>query len=175
MSKQRWTPPAMNPGPKADTQESKVKVDEQVVRKMLKVNPALRAGRTTGQVKKALESGEPLIKRREVVEVTPAKAVADDTAVQLRDTIRFFVSGKADAYAATRQSIEERRRALDAELVAARAALREQIVSFVKLLDRGTVAANEAALTAAFADQAALLRELGLDVKAIAEAARKNR
>ena len=173
MSKQRWQPPSMNQEAKGTTQTPKVKVDDQVVRKMLKVNPGLRAGRTTGQVKRDLESGQPLVKREAAkpADVTPAS----DTAAQLRDTIRFFLSGKADAFARTREDIDARRKALDEELASQRAALREQVLSFVKLLDRGTVEANEAALAAAFAEQSALMRELGLDSKIIASSVRKTR
>lgn len=150
----RWQPPSMKQAPK-------VKVDEQVVRKMLKVNPALRAGRTTGQVKRALESGQPLLSQP----AQPApSAPAADVAGQLRDTVRFFVSGKAEGFAALSRDIEARKKALDDELAAARAALREQLVAFVKLLDRDMVLANEA-----------LLRELGLDAKVIADAVRNKR
>ncbi|HSI05011.1 MAG: hypothetical protein ACAI38_25005 [Myxococcota bacterium] len=174
MSKQRWQPPSMNKPTAGESSEpAKMKVDEQVVRKMLKVNPALRAGRTTAQVKKSLERGEPLVQREAAAAPTPSHAA--DTASQLRDTIRFFLSGKADAFAAKRQDIDAKRKALDEELAAARAGLREQVVGFVKLLDRGTVDANEGAMATAFAEQSALLRELGLDAKSIAEAVRKSR
>ena len=176
MSKQRWQPPTLNkPAAEGSNEPAKVKVDEQVVRKMLKVNPALRAGRTTAQVKKSLERGEPLVKREAAAPATPASPATSDTAGQLRDTIRFFLAGKEHAFAGKRQDIEARKKALDDELVAARATLREQVVGFVSLLDRGTVAANEAALAAAFAEHGALLRELGLDAKIIAEVVRKGR
>ncbi len=172
MSKQRWQPPSMNKP--ADENAAKVKVDEQVVRKILKVNPALRAGRTTAQVKKSLERGEPLA-QQPVLAPTRASSPAGDTATQLRDTIRFFLSGKSEAFTAKSQDIEARKKALDAELTATRATLREQVVGFVKLLDPGALDANEAAMAAAFAEQSALLRELGLDAKIIAEAVRKGR
>jgi hypothetical protein len=45
----------------------------------------------------------------------------------------------------------------------------------MKLLDRGTIDANEGAMATAFAEHNALLRELGLDAKIIAEAVRKGR
>ncbi|MEO1174953.1 MAG: hypothetical protein AAFX94_23300, partial [Myxococcota bacterium] len=57
----RWQPPPMGPKKTAEEEPAgAVKVDEQVVRNVLKVNPELRDGRTTFQVKKALERGEGL-------------------------------------------------------------------------------------------------------------------
>ncbi len=151
--------------------EGKVKVDEQVVRKMLKVNPALRAGRTTAQVKKSLERGEPLVTRETAAPAAPVT----DVASQLEGALRFFLSGKAEAFSAKRQDIEAKKKALDDELASARVMLRQQVVGFVALLDRGTVESNQAALAVAVAEQSTLLRELGLDAKIIAEAVRKVR
>ena len=173
MSKQRWQPPSANKS--AAREPGKVKVDEQVVRKMLKVNPGLRAGRTTAQVKTSLERGEPLVNRAAQAKAEGSWAPPRDTPSQLRDTLRFFLSGKADAFTTKRQDIDAKKKALDDELAGARASLREQIIGFAKLLDRDTVLANETALATAFAEQGGLLRELGLDAKVIAEAVRRDR
>lgn len=124
-------------------QTPKVRVDEQVVRKILKVNPALRAGRTTAQVKGSLERGEPLVVPTQAAPAqAPAGATSRDTAQQLRETIAFFLGGKAEALAATKSS------------------LREQVLSFVSLLDRRALDAHGLSI---LAEHSAVLRELGLD------------
>jgi hypothetical protein len=163
-SPHRYQPPPMATNVAA---RSKVTVDEKVVRKMLAINPALRKGRTTFQVKKALERGESISARQPV-----ALAVANDPAMgvnkvglatreELEATIDFFVRGKAERWAATRADFAERHRALDEAEAAARLALGSQLTAFMTLLDdRAVAVGGKAALTR----HSGLLGELGLTV-----------
>ena len=140
----RFQPPPMEP----EDPESGVTVDEQVVRKMLKVNPDMRKGRTTFQVKKALEGGEsigatdraaqdPAAASAEAPAGTPARAGSE-----LQETVDFFVTGKADKLRARLAEIDVRRHELEAEEQQARAELAEQVVAFLALLDENAVAAH---------------------------------
>ncbi len=112
-------------------------VDERVVRQLLRVNASLRQGRTTGEVKRALERGEPLTPTPAVVAEEPTIhcAAVGLATEQLGETIGFFVRGKRQELDARLGEIERRRRALDEEARRARYAVREQLVAFVALLD----------------------------------------
>jgi hypothetical protein len=177
MAKERWQPPAMKT-PAAEKQGAskpagpKVTVDENVVRKMLKVNPTLRQGRTTSQVKKSLERGETLTGQPATDSAKPAASASPlpPGAGELRDTMTFFLRGKLDAFTAKEAEIEERRRALEAELESTRATLRGQVQTFLGLLDQQTLAKHG---PAALAEHAKALSKLGLDTNALVEAARR--
>ncbi len=155
MAKRRWQPPPMNPqakggsAPQGPGQESPsgVKVDEQVVRNVLKVNPDLRDGRTTFQVKKALESGESLSASaaRPKGEASPAPAAApasvrSDQARQLAETLDFFMTSKGRELTGTLDEIAARRRLLDEEEKRARDDMRQKLVDFLLMLDTGVLA-----------------------------------
>jgi hypothetical protein len=148
--------------------DPKVKVDEQVVRKMLKVNPDMRKGRTTFQVKKALESGESLAASDSTaapassghLATSPTPTLAGGSAAsELQETIDFFVRGKADKLEELLVSFAERRRALEQEESAAREELIKQVVAFIGLLDENAIAAQG---RKALAKHAEFLKKLGL-------------
>lgn len=159
----RFQPPPMEP-----QDEDKVTVDEQVVRKMLKVNPELRKGRTTFQVKKALEKGEPVGGDERAAPEAPANEKRSD-GHELAETVDFFVSGKATKLDATLADIDARRRALEAEEQRARAEMAEQVVSFVALLDDGAIAAHGKKALSRHAD---FLAQLGLTPASLLDKAR---
>ena len=171
MNERRWQPPPMEPEKK-----SKVTVDEKVVRKMLVVNPTLRKGRTTFQVKKALERGEGIVAREAPSDValssgssTPATA---SLSRELGDTIDFFVRGKAERWKEKLAAFAAERKAVDEAQEQARTELRGQIESFISLLDDKAVAV---AGRAALAKHAVLLKELGLTPQSLLDAARKGK
>ncbi|MEE8408259.1 MAG: hypothetical protein V3T05_01515 [Myxococcota bacterium] len=166
MSRGRWRPPPMDEKP-AEA-EPKVKVDEQVVRKMLKVNPDMRQGRTTFQVKKSLERGEPIGTASSsepaaapAVQSGPASAAQSGSGKELQDTIDFFVRGKTAALDEKLDAVSARRQALDDEEKTLRDEMAKQLVSFVSLLDDKTVATHG---RSALAKHSALLAKVGLDV-----------
>lgn len=153
MAKRRWQPPPMNPKPEAaggapagSEPAPRVRVDEQVVRNVLKVNPDLRDGRTTFQVKKALESGEPLsasatARAKASAEVVPPESGArSDQARQLAETLDFFMTSKGRELSGTLDEIAARRRLLDEEEKRAREDMRHKLVDFLLMLDTGVLA-----------------------------------
>ncbi|MBI3178409.1 MAG: hypothetical protein HYZ27_02035 [Deltaproteobacteria bacterium] len=169
MSQRRWQPPPMETPAEA---KPKVTVDEQVVRKMLKVNPELRKGRTTYQVKKSLEQGAPVA--QSPAEAAPGSATppTSDASGQLQDAVDFFVRGKMGELKSKRAEILARRKALDADEQQLAATYREQVVSFVSLLDASTVERHG---RAALAKHAEFLGEVGLTPAALVDLLRKNR
>ena len=183
MAKERWQPPAMKPA--ADKQTSsktatpRVTVDENVVRKMLKVNPTLRQGRTTSQVKRSIErgdtlTGKPALGAPEALVTKPTGSISGASlpagASELRDTMTFFLRGKLDGLSAKEAEIEERRKALNAELDAARVTVRQQVTAFLSLLDQETLARHG---PAALAEHAKALAKLGLDTNTLVDNARR--
>lgn len=157
MAKRRWQPPPMNTPTKRDEPDTGMRVDEQVVRRVLKVNPDLREGRTTLQVKKALERGESLhggasgggasgsssgsgLGRQAASSASAARPSNAVSARQLSETLDFFMtskgrelSGQLDEIAARRQTLEEEERQLRAEV-------RQKLIDFVAMLDAGVLA-----------------------------------
>jgi hypothetical protein len=156
--RRRWQPPPMDSEPSSS---NKVRLDEKVVRKALQVNPALRQGRTTNQVKRDLEAGKS----------SPPAAPAPSRN-ELDDTLAFFVRGKADALAERLAAIAERRKALDAEELAAKREARDALASFVGLLDEAAVALHGAA---ALAKHEGFLARLELTPTALLDAVAKGR
>lgn len=162
MTKQRWQPPPMNPSPVRGDGGSRIKVDEQVVRNMLRVNPALRLGRTTFQVKSALERGEPVGVTAKTVapsQEAPVIGTGASASGELRDAVSFFLRGKLEQLRAQLAEIEAQRRQLAAREQEARSAAREQVLTFAGLLDVQAVAHQGAA---AFGEHAASLAMIGL-------------
>jgi len=154
---------------------AKVTVDEKVVRKMLAVNPAMRRGRTTQQVKRAFETGEGVDTKTETTpaQTTPASgAVVGSAGRELDDTIGFFVRGKADVLKAQLEELAARRKAIEAEEKQAKMTMREQMVAFLALLDGKEVDAHG---PAALAKHAAFLAQLELTPTALLDQARKGR
>ncbi len=166
MADRRWQPPPL--APDSGQGEPKVTVDEKVVRKMLKVNPDLRKGRTTAQVKRALESGEAVGGAPEA----KAASAAPQGQSELEDTLGFFLRGKADKLRDDLAAIEHKRRALAEEEARLKAQLREQLAGFLSLLDAKAVDAKGAA---ALAKHAELLKVVGLTPQQLLEAARRGR
>jgi hypothetical protein len=112
-SKQRWQPPSMNKAQAHDARRpSGVKVDEQVVRKILKVNPALRAGRTTGQVKQSLERGEPLVKHETTAAAAAPASTPSPTPLPSYATpsVSFWPAKRAPSRPSATTSMHARRR-----------------------------------------------------------------
>lgn len=180
LSTSRWQPPPLESAPPT----TRVTVDEKVVRKLLAVNPAMRQGRTTFQVKRALERGEAL-------SVTAATAPGTDTAIaaagertaprttrqsladrrrEVEETLDFFLRGKAERFAHRRAELEGQRRALAEAEAHARAEVAAQLTAFVALLDEASLAlVGRSALTA----HTAFLEEVGLTIHALLAAGRQ--
>ena len=175
MSERRWQPPPMAGAQKDGAPTPKV--DEKVVRKMLQVNPGMRQGRSTMQVKKALEQGA-VISVKDGASAAPAATGKDarphaaGVAGELDDTVGFFLRGKAEAFRAALGDFLARRRALDEEEARTKKQLREQIGGFVSLLDAKAVEAHGAATLAKHGE---LLRLLGVTPAELLEAARRGR
>ncbi|MBI5511678.1 MAG: hypothetical protein HY903_23220 [Deltaproteobacteria bacterium] len=173
MSERRWQPPPMELN--VDQSSSKVTVDEKVVRKMLAVNPSMRKGRTTFQVKKALERGESVAATDKSEVVATGASAHKPTAkpgAELQDAIDFFLNGKAKRLAEAEAELAAKRQALDAEAVRMRQELQEQVRSFISLLDLQTVAATGKAALGKHVD---FLKAIDLTPAALVDAARKDR
>jgi hypothetical protein len=163
MTQRRWQPPPFC----SERDATRVTVDEQVVRKLLAVNPQMRKGRTTFQVKKAIERGEPVLgepARNAPEGPTPAACtdgpmLSRPAANELQKSVDFFVDGKARALGARLDEIETRRRALVAEEKRAKSEVAEQVVAFLALLDPSVVAAHGKRVLARHVD---FLTRLGL-------------
>jgi hypothetical protein len=162
MTKRRWQPPPLTT---EVATVAKLMVDEKVVRKMLLVNPSLRRGRTTFQVKKALERGERVAVADLAVDATPtactAAPVAGRGGRELEETIAFFVRGKTERWQERPAELAQRRRDLDEAEQRAKVELRQQLASFVALLDDQALALSG---RTALAKHAGLLSELGTTV-----------
>ena len=143
MSKRSWQPPPMTPAAPAEPAAA-VKVDEQVVRNVLAMNPDLRDGRTTFQVKKALERGEALsAKEATAPTARPVAANSDtDQARKLSETLDFFLTSKGRELGGVLDEIAARRRLLNEEEQRARAEMRQTLVDFARMLDPGVLAVH---------------------------------
>lgn len=182
MARERWQPPPMKPStpPESAKKDSpKVTVDENIVRKMLKVNPTLRQGRTTHQVKKSLERGDSLMgdsAQKAAPSAGSSEPVANTKlpsgAAELRDAVGFFLRSKLDALNAKEADIEARRKALADELESERSTLRHQVQSFLGLLDQSALAQHG---PAALAEHAKALAKVGFDTAAAIDAARRGK
>jgi hypothetical protein len=161
--RRRWRPPPM----KNEEADPKVRLDEKVVRKMLQVNPAMRGGRTTAQVKRDLEGGGGAVVEK------PASAVpVTSTKAELDDALAFFIRGKAEKLSAELAAVAEKKKALDEEEAAAKRVVKEQLASFIALLDEGAVAMHG---VTALSKHKELLAKLDLTPAALLDAARKAR
>jgi hypothetical protein len=158
-----WQAPSMSA-----PSSTKTKVDEKVVRTLLRVNPDLRRGRTTGQIKRALEAGESLAFG--VVNKSAGRPAVLSS--ELADTIGFFLRGKAERLRADLESIAARRRALDEEAARLGHDTREQLARFVGLLDGREVDEKG---PAALAEHRDLLKAVGLTPTQLLELAKKAR
>ena len=171
----RWQPPSLQPKVEA---ASKVTVDEKVVRKMLAVNPSMRKGRTTFQVKKALERGESIAATESTAAVVvPTTALssanpASDIRRELAETIGFFVRGKKERWQAKLADLAAQRHAVNEAQEQARTELSGQLISFVVLLDSEALAS---AGRGALAEHAEFLGELGLTAASLLDAAIKGK
>ncbi|MEM6533431.1 MAG: hypothetical protein AAF654_12465 [Myxococcota bacterium] len=168
----RWQPPPMGPKKTSDQEtEGAVKVDEQVVRNVLKVNPNLRDGRTTFQVKKALERGEGLTPG---TNPTPASqnspTSSSDQARQLGETLDFFMTTKQRELTTKLDEIAERRRLLDEEEQGLRGDMKQKLVDFACMLDAGILAIHG---KEALAPHRELLAKLGITSTELLDAVKR--
>lgn len=162
----RWQPPPMGPKKSTEDEPEHVRVDEQVVRNVLRVNPNVRNGRTTLQVKKALERGgalgvnaSPHEKRKERLTESKLEPSDRDAQHQLAETLDFFLTSKRRELQSELEEIAERRRRLDEEENALHEAMRQKLVDFTSMLDAGALALHG---KAALASHRALLSTLGV-------------
>ncbi len=136
----RWQPPAMSDtAAKADDKRpTQVTVDEQMVRKMLVINPSMRAGRTTFQVKRDIENGGAVVPSahpKDAPQVDDFEAAEEN----LSQTLDFFINTKLNKARTTLRDIEERRRALDAEAQNTKQGVINDLAQFLGLLDQAVV------------------------------------
>jgi len=171
----RWQPPPMNE-PGADAGAPQVKVDEKVVRKMLQVNPAMRAGRTTFQVKRDLEGGQAVTTASErATTAAPRAASAAAPAsgrTELDETLGFFLRGKEESFNQRLDELAARRRELESEEHAVRQALAAELAKFVSMLDDKVVALHG---VAALSHHKSLLERLGVTPAQLLQEARRHR
>jgi len=173
MAEHRWQPPPMNPSQTATNEpEPKVRVDEKVVRKMLQVNPGMRKGRTTVQVKKALEQGSALGSVDSNSDRDNARPGGPSAAHEFEETVGYFVRGKGAELRAKLADLETKRRGLDDEERALKQALRDQVMAFVAMLDAQAVATFG---SGALAKHAEALRALGTSPADVLDCARRAR
>jgi len=134
------------------SQQNRIRVDEQVVRKMLQVNPGLRQGRTTAEIKRTLEAGGSFHARDE------AKVDAADAT---QGVLAAFLAQKSRQLADDLEAIEHRRAALAAQAQQVRNRQREELLSFARLLRPGTL--SEGAVKS-IRRHGALLTSVGLSI-----------
>lgn len=175
----RWRPPPMAQEPPADAPApaKKVTVDEGVVRKMLQINPDLRDGRTTFQVKKDMESGQVVRTdgRRSNGELrsTPTSSAGGGGSTnksELEDALSFFMKGKTQDLEAKRADIQARRRQLEEEERALREGLLQDVAKFLRMLDPTVVATHG---VTALSKHKAILDQAGITPAQVLEAVRK--
>lgn len=146
----RWQPPPMNDQPRGEA-SPKVTVDEKVVRKMLQVNPELRDGRTTFQVKRDMEQGQVVRTdgRRSSGSVTSrnappgsplASAPSGGTRQELDETLSFFIKSKRDALEKRLGELAAQRQALEQEEKTIRDSFAGDLAKFLAMLDPTIVA-----------------------------------
>lgn len=158
---------ASNPYPAKTPAGRALRVDEAVVRNVLKVNPTLRKGRTTVEVKRALEAGEAFSAHQPL----PGPKSAQDCAAplvgsagQLSDAFSLFLSGRMQRLDVALGTVAERRRQLEAEEEALRKEAIEQLVTFASMLDSNLLRTHGAAALGAHRD---LLERFGLEVETV--------
>lgn len=186
----RWRPPPMNEGsagsagaPSSGSSATpKLTVDEKVVRKMLQVNPALRDGRTTAQVKRDIESGQavPAAGRRptgapSMDAPSPASSATPATngpRGELDETLGLFMRGKAMDLQGRLDDIAGRRKQLEVEEQQVRATFCDELARFVAMLDPTVVATHG---VAALSRHKAVLERFGVTPAEVLEAVRRAR
>ncbi|MCK5689843.1 hypothetical protein KAI87_11265 [Myxococcota bacterium] len=161
--RRRWQAPAMNT---AAGQNRKTQIDEAVVRKMLRVNPAIRAGRSTMEVKVALEGGASLISQAAPQTIQPnfLATHSAESGHELHDALNFFVSNKERRFVAALDELEAKRRQLDESLRILKGRAAGEVVAFLALLDADTLHRDGAA---ALAPHTEYLNLLGTSVESI--------
>lgn len=181
----RWRPPPMSEtGSQPETGTPKITLDEKVVRKMLQVNPAMRDGRTTFQVKRDMEGGQPVrahdgpstrrapFAAHSVAPPTSGAPKSSGAKGELEETIGFFIKGKAAGFGRELAVIDDQRRALDAEEQEIKAKLQRQMASFISMLDEKVIAMHAVSVLSRHLD---FLGQLGLTPAQLLEMARKAR
>lgn len=174
----RWQPPPMNAPD--DTASPKVTLDEGVVRKMLQVNPELRDGRTTFQVKKDMEGGQSVATdgRRATGEVRrstgpqSAPPTPSTSKSELDDTVGFFMKGRTAELSEKLAALRAQRTALEEQERAVRDAFKTDLAKFVGMLDPQVVAMHG---VSALSKHKAILDQVGLTPAQVLQEARKPR
>jgi len=136
----RWQPPALHsPEP-----EPLVRVDEAMVRRMLKINPGARAGRSTQKIKQALERGDALTPTAATLpsrtsSVSPLQVANEPKAIPspkaaLQQALNCFVGGQFAALTPQLKTIDQKITALQYEKRALHATAVNDLVNFIALL-----------------------------------------
>lgn len=167
----RWQPPPMNEAG-GESDAPKVTLDEKVVRKILQINPAMRDGRTTFQVKKDMEAGQSVRTGPEAVAAPVTPPAAGGTRSELDDTIGFFMRGKGKELGEKLGDLGARRAALEEEERAVRAQFTADVAAFLAMLDPKIVAMHAVTALSKHKD---LLGKVGLTPAAVLEQVRKSR
>jgi len=128
------------------------RVDEKVVRKMLRVNPGMRHGRTTGEVKRDMEQTG-----------TDSRTVRGDSSKtrrhELQDALGFFLRGKRATFELALTQVREQRAALDVAEAELKTRVLADVAGFLRMLDEGVVRRHGAACLLGHED---LLRSFGV-------------
>ena len=134
----------------------RIVVDERVVQKVLEMNPSLRRGRSTQQIKEALERGERL-----TGDTGQRCDGPTDRGGALAHAIDAFIANKRQELAARVQTLEAERRALEVAEATERAKVKGEVLSFLSLLDGPLVSQFGGAALSRHAD---FLRSLGFNL-----------
>lgn len=118
----RWQPPSKSSGPA-------FKIDDRILAKVAEMNPAMAAGRTAAQMRKELLGNKP----------SPVTAPGAPCAAEMDQALTFFLNGKADALQHRMAEIVAKRRALDTEEQELKVLFKQQLQSFVALLNSEAV------------------------------------
>lgn len=109
------------------------RIDERFLECTLEVNPQLRAGRSTAEVKAQLLAEA----RARHASTTPTGAPALDLSV----IVDGFLQSQMQGFEQAKSDIAQRHAALDAELQAHQAALFQKVQTFLRMLDANTLKA----------------------------------
>ncbi len=107
----------------------KARIDEDVLEKILEVNPSLRQGRSTAEVKADLEDGQAVSFAAQQPE--PQAKTSD-----LAKTVDFFLRAKGSSFEDAQEGFEARQKKLDEERRAFAMATRQEIEAFLNLVGR---------------------------------------
>ena len=131
--------------PKTEQPITPLRISKRALQQVMRVNPALAAGRSLGEFQDYLERGGSMQlskSSRSAAQALPPHSYEPQITKQeeLEQALGFFVKSQADEAEATLAELETERRRIEAAMVATRAHAQGKIKSFINMLDPVVVA-----------------------------------